>query len=124
MNEKKIVAVVAGANGSGKSTRINFNLGTELPSYYICPDNLIDFSIEDEKERYIDAIEHARILREEATYSGKSFTFETVFSTQDKLAFLKDCKNNGYYIRAIYIATKNPRINIKRIEERVNSWGA
>ena len=65
----------------------------------------------------------AEKLRENAVSRGESFTFETVFSRREKLDFLIECKKCGYYVKTIYMATKNPRINVKRIEERVKSGG-
>ena len=121
MREKRVV-MFAGANGSGKSTRVA-SLKDSLPDYYICPDNLLNNSIDDEKDRYVDAMNKAELLRKAAISKGDSFVFETVFSTQDKLDFLVECNRNGYYIWTIYMATNNPRINNKRIKERVKNGG-
>ncbi|MBZ3935974.1 zeta toxin family protein [Methanimicrococcus blatticola] len=54
---------------------------------------------------------------------GISFTFETVLSTREKIDFLKWAKNEGYLIKTIYITTADPKINVKRVEERKKQGG-
>jgi predicted ABC-type ATPase len=63
------------------------------------------------------------LQRYKAVAEGRSFSFESVFSTAVKLDFLKFVKQQGYTITTIYIATRNPQINIQRIRERVFCGG-
>ncbi|GBR77455.1 hypothetical protein RDn1_114 [Candidatus Termititenax dinenymphae] len=65
----------------------------------------------------------AELQRYKAIADGRSFSFESVFSTTAKLEFLKFAQTQDYLITAIYIVTKNPQININRIHERVLSGG-
>ena len=52
-----------------------------------------------------------------------SFTFETVMSSYDKVEFLKQAKKSGYKVYLYYVATKDPLINISRVENRVLKGG-
>ena len=51
------------------------------------------------------------------------FTFETVLSTDRNLNLLKRAKENGYFVRGIYVLTASPDINIARVKVREASGG-
>ncbi|MDR1389299.1 MAG: hypothetical protein LBJ31_04920, partial [Treponema sp.] len=53
----------------------------------------------------------------------KSFSFESVFSTNEKLEFIKYVKTQDYSITIVYVVTKDPKINIHRIYTRVLNGG-
>jgi predicted ABC-type ATPase len=124
MAKSKELFLFAGPNGSGKSTIVSdFLKSKRCPPYYICPDNNIDNSLKDNKEAYIKAMKSAEIQRYNAISENKSFSFESVFSTQEKLDFLKFAKSQGYFITVVFVTTKNPKINIERIKTRVLHGG-
>ncbi|WP_297431894.1 zeta toxin family protein [Sulfurimonas sp.] len=52
-----------------------------------------------------------------------SFTFETVMSSRDKVEFLKKAQEAGYRTYLYFIATKDPIINISRVQNRVKKGG-
>lgn len=54
---------------------------------------------------------------------GKSFTFETVMSSPDKIEILKKAQTEGYRTYLYYVATEDPLINLLRIGHRVKSGG-
>ena len=68
------------------------------------------------------AIEADRI-RNSLIDKKKSFTFETVLSTDRNLKLLQKAKDNGYFIRCIYILTADPKINVYRVEIRTDFGG-
>lgn len=111
-----MVLVFAGPNGSGKSTITQF---FETVGNYTNADDIVmstGMSNEDaakfvDEERY-KSIEH-----------HEDFTFETVLSSQYKLDILKKAKNSGYFIKCVFVLTKDPDINIDRVEVRVESGG-
>lgn len=124
MNNKKEIFMFAGPNGSGKSTIITGLMENgSCPSNYICPDSLIDQDVLVTKEKYIEAMQKAEVLRNNAIIKGESFTFETVLSTQDKIDFLMRAKDYGYRITTVYITTGDYNINIKRVRKRVKEGG-
>ncbi len=53
----------------------------------------------------------------------KDFTFETVLSTQRNLLLLKKAKEQGYFVRGIYVLTENADINVARVNARVALGG-
>ncbi len=53
----------------------------------------------------------------------KSFTFETVMSSPDKVALLERARQRGYRTYLYYVATDNPEINITRVRHRVRHGG-
>ena len=118
----RCILVFAGPNGSGKSTVIKKHMESpDVPQIYICPDDIAKeyIDIKDEKERYLKAMTEAEKLRNYAMENGISFIFETVLSVSSKIDFLKQAKEKGYTIEAVYITTKSPNINIVRVNKRV-----
>lgn len=61
----------------------------------------------------------ADFIRKKLLEARKSFTFETVMSSYDKVEFLKLSKSLGYRNYLYYIATSDPLINISRVKNRV-----
>lgn len=71
----------------------------------------------------LEAAQLAEKLREETLKNNADFTFETVLSTDRNLNLLIKAKEQGYFIRCIYILTVTPEINIARIRVREASGG-
>ena len=118
------IFVFAGPNGSGKSTVIkSFLENRECPEEYICPDNLVPADKKEDEEAYLKAMMLAEEKRIENLNRGKSFTFETVLSTESKIEFLKTAQENGFRITVIYITTSDPAINLNRVETRKKQGG-
>lgn len=61
----------------------------------------------------------ADFIRKKLLNLRKSFTFETVMSSYDKIELLKLAKELGYKNYLYYIATSDPLINISRVKNRV-----
>ena len=49
--------------------------------------------------------------------------FETVFSSQEILDFLRKAKDKGFFIRFFYVCTIDPQINVVRITQRFLNGG-
>ena len=49
--------------------------------------------------------------------------FETVFSSQEKLDFLRKAKDKGFFFRFFYVCTIDPQINVVRITQRFLNGG-
>jgi len=62
-------------------------------------------------------------IRYKLIETNNSFSFESVMSGSDKIEFLKQAKNKGFKIYLYFIATYDPIINIKRVENRVKLGG-
>ncbi|MCL2083698.1 MAG: zeta toxin family protein [Oscillospiraceae bacterium] len=122
----------AGPNGSGKSTLISdfLNKPKHRGLLYICPDAFFSLFCPDppagpdEYERgYIKAMELSESLRKLLINNGTDFIFETVFSTPEKVNFLRDAKRRGYTLSANFVTTRDPGINIERVAQRVREKG-
>ena len=128
MAEKRpTLCVVAGPNGSGKTTTTVQLLNNEwtADSLYINPDNIaqVVFGDWNSPEAVIKAAEQATKLRYECLEQKHDFVFETVFSSDEKLEFLKKAKEAGFFIRFFYVCTSDPAINVARITQRYLNGG-
>jgi predicted ABC-type ATPase len=65
----------------------------------------------------------ADFIRHKLLETGTSFTFETVMSSRDKVAFLQKAQRRGYRTYLYYVATEDPIINILRVQRRVSLGG-
>jgi predicted ABC-type ATPase len=65
----------------------------------------------------------ADFLRQKLLEKRVSFSFETVMSSPDKVALLKQAQALGYRTYLYYIATEDPAINVARVKARVNLGG-
>jgi predicted ABC-type ATPase len=65
----------------------------------------------------------ADFLRRKAMKSLKSFSFETVMSSRDKVELLRDARAAGFRTYLYYVATQDPAINIERVKRRVATGG-
>lgn len=63
------------------------------------------------------------LIRKKLLEARKSFTFETVMSSYDKVDLLKLSKKLGYRNYLYYIATSDPVVNISRVKNRVTFGG-
>ena len=129
MNETKrpVLCVVAGPNGSGKTTTTSLLLSNEWTAdcEYINPDNIAKDSFGDwnSPDAVLRAAQKATELRYECLEQRKDFVFETVFSSDEKLEFLKEAKRLGFFIRFFYVCTDNPEINVRRVTQRYLNGG-
>ena len=122
-----LLIVVAGPNGSGKTTITSEVLASEWleDAVYINPDNVAQEKFGDWNSP--DAVRQAALLcekwREDCLLNGESLIFETVMSAPDKLDFIRRAKQAGYFVRIFFIGTDNPTINASRIARRVMKGG-
>lgn len=123
---RPVLAVIAGPNGSGKTTiteallRHRWLEGCE----YINPDNIAQKLGDWNDPRYSrQAAEQAAEWREQLLREQKSIAFETVFSAPDKLDFVRRATLADYFVRFFFISTDCPSINAARITKRYLQGG-
>ena len=111
-----MVLIFAGPNGSGKSTITKYfdTVGT-----YTNADDIVAATGMSNEE----AAAFADKKRYEAIEAKEDFTFETVLSSHYKLDILRKAKENGYFIKCIFVLTNDPIVNVSRVETRVASGG-
>lgn len=105
------VIVFAGPNGSGKSTITQM---AKVGGEYINADDIKRTTLCTDLEAAVKAEE----LRERMINDKKDFTFETVLSTGRNLLLLQKAKEQGYFVRGIYVLTSNVDINVARVKAR------
>lgn len=110
------IIVFAGPNGSGKSTVTKM---AKIIEPYINADDIQRTLSCDNMQAAVTADE----LRNSFIDQGKGFTFETVLSTDRNLKLLQRAKAKGFFIRCVYVLTKNPRINLIRVLGRKEAGG-
>lgn len=110
------IRVFAGPNGSGKST-------LTTPEWILPP-----YINSDEIKKIahcsdIEAAQQATSWRENMVRQRKSFTFETVLSTERNLLLLESARKKGYFIRGWFVLTVDPAINVRRVAFRSQHGG-
>jgi predicted ABC-type ATPase len=123
MTVSKQLWVLAGGNGSGKSTFYRLILAprglklvnADLIAREINPEHPEQFSYE--------AAEIAARIMRDLLYQGVSFCFETVFSHESKIDFVAEAKALGYEIILVYIHLDTPELNEARVQQRVTEGG-
>jgi predicted ABC-type ATPase len=124
---KPTLLVIAGPNGSGKTSVTSQILKHEWVKgcVYINPDNIAQEQFGDwnSPDAVLKAAQLATEQRENCLENNQSFIFETVFSAPDKIDFLQRAKDAGYFIRLFFVGTNHPSINASRIAHRVMEGG-
>jgi len=125
--EKPKLLIVAGPNGSGKTSVTGKILKHEWIEgcEYINPDNIARdmFGDWNSPDAVMQAVRYAADAREECIANRRSLIFETVLSASDKISFVQRAKQEGYFIRLFFIGTDNPQINAARVAYRVMNGG-
>lgn len=124
---KPALLVVAGPNGSGKTT-VTVRLRAERWSdgvEYLNPDDVARdrFGDWNSPAASLDAARWTSSRREDLLSRGEGIAFETVFSAPDKLDFVARASGRGYFIRVFFVGTSSPRINADRVASRVMKGG-
>ena len=121
--DKPKLLIVAGPNGSGKTSVTGKILKHQWIEgcEYINPDDIARnmFGDWNSPEAVLKVACHAADLREKYISDGHSLIFETVMSAPDKISFIEQAKQRGYFIRLFFIGTDSPQINAARIAYRV-----
>lgn len=124
---KPLLIVIAGPNGSGKTTITSQLLHHEWleDAVYINPDIIArdKFGDWNSPEAVISAARYCEKLREQCLIERKSLIFETVLSAPDKVDFINRAIESGYFVRLFFVSTENPQINASRIAKRVMEGG-
>lgn len=110
------ILVFAGPNGSGKST---VTRGFQVVGEYINADEIKKRENCDD----LTAAKTATAIREYLIEQRKSFTFETVLSSERNVELLRKARDAGYRVKLVFVLTSDVNINISRVEQRVKKGG-
>lgn len=124
---RPVLIVIAGPNGSGKTTITSKILKHEWleGAVYINPDQvaLERFGDWNSPEAVMQAAQYCEEQREQCLREGQSLIFETVLSAESKVDFIRRAREAGYFIRLFFVSTNHPSINSSRIAKRVMKGG-
>ena len=117
MSDKKpMILVLAGPNGSGKTTITQF---LDIVGTYTNADDMVSATGMSNEEAAIRADE----MRYNSIEKKEDFTFETVLSSRYKLDILEKAKSEGYFIKCIFMLTTDASVNVARVAARVAIGG-
>jgi predicted ABC-type ATPase len=128
--ERRLLVVIAGHNGAGKTTIYRERLAGALSAYlenHINPDeieqaitlDLGEHGLSKSKNEILASKEAAR-LRRQYLDQDISFSFETVFSDpkQDKVGFMEEARRRGYLVLLIAIGLDSIELSKARVAIR------
>ncbi|MGE5340785.1 MAG: AAA family ATPase [Candidatus Omnitrophota bacterium] len=121
----KEVTIIAGANGSGKTTFIR-SFEKKYPITFINADEIAKEINPNDIENPKIKVEAGKIFFKKISdrlNANENFIIESTLSGRSLLGWIKKIKSNGYSIRLLYIFTENPDLCIARIKERVLKGG-
>ena len=113
---KPMLLCFAGPNGSGKSTITKF---FEIAGEYTNADDVVSSTGmgNEEAAKFVDK------KRYDSIKAKSDLTFETVLSSKYKMDILRKSRDEGYFIKCVFVLTADPKLNVARVESRVMQGG-
>lgn len=122
---EKVLYIIAGCNGAGKTTAAT----TILPEILKCR----EFVNADEIARGLSPFNPESVAFEAGRYmllrikslleSGQSFSIETTLSTRAYRQLVIDAHNRGYRVELLFFWLRTPELAIRRVAQRVREGG-
>lgn len=123
MSRKKQLWLLAGGNGTGKSTFYRTRLAARGLSF-VNADIIAKLLYPQAPEVHsYQAAKLAEHMRLQLLRQGRNFCFETVFSHPSKIDFVAQAKALGYEIVLVFIHLSDVALNQARIAQRVSEGG-
>lgn len=111
--------IVAGVNGAGKSSLYNelkneTDLGIRI--------NADEIQVKQNKSLVVASKMAVKLLNE-SLLGDKTFHQETTFAGRKVLKSIQQAKDNGFYVKIIYVGLESKELAIKRVANRVKNGG-
>lgn len=115
-SRKPMLLCFAGPNGSGKSTITKY---FDIVGEYTNADDVVASTGmgNEEAAKFVDQ------KRYDSIKAKTDLTFETVLSSKYKMDILRKSKEEGYFIKCVFVLTADPELNVARVESRVLQGG-
>ena len=121
VSKDKTAFIVAGPNGSGKTTfSISMIKSSELlTGVHLNADIIAKASqLEQTMENHLKISSNLDEKIDELISEGQNIILETVFSSAYKVETFKKLKDNGYKINVVFVATDDPIKNVLYVTQR------
>ncbi len=122
-SKEKVLFIIAGANGSGKTIFARPFAGEKNLSFLNMDDIAISYNPTNPEKVKIKAGKIFLKKFIESVKKGKSFIVETTLSGKYLRKLIEETKNKGFLIVIIYIFLESVELCIKRVRHRVLSGG-
>jgi predicted ABC-type ATPase len=122
--DRPTLGIVAGPNGSGKTTFYEQVLRRQFPRWVNADEIARTLTQVAESTRDLAAARLAEDQRERLIAERVTFAFETVFSRTDHwIRFLRKAKELGYRLDLFFLCTSDPVMNVARVKTRMGRGG-
>ena len=122
----KNVIIVAGPNGSGKTTFVSEYLRDSEDTVYIGADAIAERLVSKPEEMDSVKIQAGRLfIREiqELIQAGTDFIVEVTLAGKGFARTISQLKNAGYTVTIVFIFLKSPETSVARVRNRVQAGG-
>jgi predicted ABC-type ATPase len=124
MDRNPTLCIVAGPNGSGKTSFYEQFLRQQFPLWVNADEIGRTLTHVAESKRDLAAARLAEDQRERLIAERVTFAFETVFSRTDHwIGFLRRAKELGYRMELFFLCTADPVMNAARVKTRMGRGG-
>ena len=122
----KNVMVIAGPNGSGKTTFVSEYLRDSEVSVYIGADAIAERLVSSPEEMDSVKIQAGRLFIQEIQrliQSGTDFIVEVTLAGKGFVRTISQLKRAGYTVTIVFIFLKSPETSVARVRNRVEAGG-
>ena len=122
----KNVIIIAGPNGSGKTTFVSEYLRDSGVSVYIGADAIAERLVSKPEEMASVKIQAGRLFIKEIhelIEAGTDFIVEVTLSGKGFVRTISQLKRAGYTVTIVFIFLKSPETSVARVRNRVSAGG-
>ena len=122
----KNVIIIAGPNGSGKTTFVSEYLRDSEVSVYISADAIAERLVSRPEEMDSVKIQAGRLFIQEIQeliQSGTDFIVEVTLAGKGFARTISQLKDAGYTVTIVFIFLKSPETSVARVRNRVEAGG-